>query len=98
MAVGNHTESLSIGGRIMQRNVDLTADNDAGYGGASAPIELAVPSAVTSWVKTDADQAAGDVGRDEADEGDRPRHRNGDGRQRRAEGDEQQAIALQPRA
>ena len=61
MAVGNHTESLSIGGRIMQRNVNLTADNDAGYGGASAPIELAVPSAVTSWVKTDADQAAGDV-------------------------------------
>jgi len=61
MPTGNHTESLSIGGRLMQRNVDLSADNDAGYGGASAPITLVAPSAVSSWVKTDADTAAGDV-------------------------------------
>ena len=61
MPTGNHTESLSIGGRLMQRNVDKTADNDAGYGGASAPITLVTPSAATSWVKTDADTAACDV-------------------------------------
>jgi len=62
MAVGNHTESLSIGGRLMQRNVDLSADNDAGYGGASAPITLVAGSAATSWVKTDADTAACNIG------------------------------------
>lgn len=61
MAIGNRTDSLSIGGRLMQRNVDLSADNDAGYGGASEPIELVTPSAATSWVKTDADTAACDV-------------------------------------
>lgn len=58
MAIGNHTESLSVGGRLMQRNVDLTADNDAGYGGASVPITLVQGKATTDWVKTDANTAA----------------------------------------
>lgn len=61
MGLGNHTESLSIGGRLMQRNVDLTADNDAGYGGSSAPISLTAPKLATNWVKTDADTAACDI-------------------------------------
>ena len=55
MASGNHTETLTVGGRLMQRNVDATGDNDAGYGGASAPITLVADTAVASWVKSDAD-------------------------------------------
>ena len=62
MGVGNHTESLSVGGRLMQRNVDLSADNEGLYGGAAAPITLVVGEPATSWVKTDADTAACNIG------------------------------------
>lgn len=61
MGVANHTESASVGGRIHQRSVDKSADNDIIIGGTSSPVTLITPSAVTSWVKTDADTAAGDV-------------------------------------
>lgn len=59
--MATHTESLSIGGRLMQRSIDVTNDNESFYGTVSAPISLVAPSAVSSWVKTDADTAAGDV-------------------------------------
>jgi hypothetical protein len=61
MPTGSHIETITVEGRLLQRNVDKSADNNAAYGGASAPITLAAPKAVTSWVKTDADTAAGDL-------------------------------------
>lgn len=61
MGVGTHTESLTVGSRLMQRTVDKTADNETLIGGAASPVTLTQPSAVTSWVKTDANTAAGDV-------------------------------------
>jgi hypothetical protein len=61
MGLGNHTETITVGSRLMQRNIDKTADNETLLGGAAAPIVLTQPTAVTSWVKTDANTAAGDV-------------------------------------
>lgn len=57
MGIGNHTETITVGGRLMQRNVDKNADNENLYGGAASPIILAAGKTVTSWVKGDADTA-----------------------------------------
>lgn len=59
--MGNHTESLSVGGRLMQRSVDKAGDNQTLVGGTAAPVTLTAPKLATSWVKTDADTAACDI-------------------------------------
>lgn len=61
MPVGSHIETITVEGRMTQRNADKTADNNAAYGGASAPITLAAGKAATNWVKTDLDTAACDL-------------------------------------
>lgn len=61
MATASHSRTMQIGNKIFQRTETLTADTSAGYGGSDAPITLVAGSAVSSWVKTDANTAAGDV-------------------------------------
>jgi hypothetical protein len=61
MGAGSHSESLTLGGRSLTRTISTTADNDSMAGGTASPIALVLPSAVSSWVKTDADTAAGNV-------------------------------------
>ena len=58
MGIGSHTETLSVGGRLMQRAVDGNADSEGLYGGAASPITLAAGKAAADWVKTDANTAA----------------------------------------
>lgn len=61
MGAGSHSESMTLGGRSLNRVISTTADNDTLLGGTASPISLILPSAVSSWVKTDANTAAGNV-------------------------------------
>lgn len=61
MGIGNHTETITVGGRLMQRNVDKTGDNETLVGGTASPITLENGSSASSWTKSDADTAACDV-------------------------------------
>lgn len=61
MGAGSHSESITLGGRSMTRTVSTSGDNDTLLGGTASPITLSLPSQVSSWVKTDANTAAGNV-------------------------------------
>ena len=58
MGVGSHTETLTVGGRLMQRSIDGNADSEGLYGGTASPITLAEGVPAEDWVKTDANTAA----------------------------------------
>jgi hypothetical protein len=59
MGIGNHTETISVGGRLMQRNVDKTGGSEVIIGGSASPVTLTAPSPVGTWVKSDANTATG---------------------------------------
>jgi len=61
MPTGTHSETIQIAGMVMTRTANMTADNSNAYGDASAPIALTAAKAITDWVKTDADTAAGNL-------------------------------------
>lgn len=58
MGIGSHTETVTVGGRLMQRAIDGNADSEVLIGGAASPVTLAAGKAAADWIKTDANTAA----------------------------------------
>lgn len=61
MATGTLTIVGNVGGVTIQKVITETGDHPNVYGDSNTEIPLAAGSAVSNWVKTDADTAAGDL-------------------------------------
>lgn len=58
MPTGTHSESLMIDGMVFNRTKNISADNASKFGDSAAPITLVAATAITAWVKTDANTAS----------------------------------------